>query len=155
MKPIEVDYDLEGTYDILKRYFIRENNPFNVTSDYIGEDGFTIDFIRSYSFVASTYKATIHLAGFEKEDGGTLIKMHAKSGDDPDKLDREVRGRIEEMLVRTIAEKKNMPIKDEPTEDTTAADRRQLIILLIVAAIIIIGIMPWSCSDTFSKYWIF
>lgn len=155
LTPIEVDYDLQGTYDLLKKYFLRENNPFNVTSDFINDEGFTIDFIRSYSFVASTYKATIHLAGFPMEDGRTILKLHAKSVDSFENIEKEVRDRIAETLGHMVEQKKKAPVVQESTKDTKKSDRRQLIILLIVAAIIIIGIMPWSCSEQFSRFWIF
>ena len=156
MRSIEVDCPVQDTYELLRKYFLRENNPFKVLSDYNGEDGFTIDIVRSYSFVASTFKANIHLAGHPLDDGRTIVKFHAKSNEEPAKLEKEVVDRIEETLGYMVAEFKDTPKPEfEITEEEKKKNRVELIVVIVVAALIVLGAVPISCSDSFSKFWMF
>lgn len=157
MRAIEIDYPMQDTYELLKRYCLRETNPFTIIADYCSEDGFTIDLVRSYSFIASTFKASVHLAGYPTEEGKTNIRFHAKSVEDPDKLEREVVDRIEEALVRMIADERDMPLPQMTPEEEVAAEKKrktELIVIAVIAALLIIGTLPISCSDQFSSLWI-
>lgn len=157
MRAIEVDCSMQETYDHLKRYFLRETNPFNILTDYCSEDGFTIDIVRSYSFIASTFKASIHLAGYPLDDGRTIIRFRAKSVEEPEKLEKEVVDRIEEALKHLIAEEKKIPIQDLTPEQIAAAEKKrktEFIVIAIIAALIVLGTFPISCSETFSSLWI-
>jgi hypothetical protein len=156
LTPIIVEDDAVGTYELMRRYFLRENNPFNIASDYTSEDGFTIDIMRSYSFIASEHRATVHLAGIPQEDGTTKVTLHARSVEEPDRLEREIRDRIAEAMRRAVAEKNNNPIEDPvETEAEKKRTKVELIVVGIIAALIIIGTLPISCSETFSRFWIF
>lgn len=158
MRPIEVPCTLQETYDLLKKYFLRETNPFNILTDYCSEDGFTIDIVRSYSFIASTFKASIHLAGYPQEEGGTVIRFRAKSVEEPAKLEKEVVDRIEEALTHMIAEQQHVPLPAVTPEEEAAAEKKrkkELLVIAVVAAVIILGTIPVSCSDTFSRLWMF
>lgn len=157
MRAIELDCTLQETYDLLKKYFLRETNPFNILTDYCSDDGFTIDIVRSYSFIASTFKASVHLAGYPKEEGGTIVRFRAKSVEEPEKLEREIVDRIEEALDHMIAEQKKIPIVEiTPEQEAAAAKKRktEFIIIAIIAALLIIGTIPISCSEQFSQLWI-
>lgn len=157
LTPIDVDCGLQDTFDLLRKYFLRETNPFNVLTDFINpEDGFTIDLVRSYSFIASTFKATVHLAGYPQDDGHTLVKIHVKSVAEKENLEKEIRDRIAEALERMTAELKENPLpeKTEATPEQVRRNKIELIVIGIVAAVIIIGSLPISCSDQFSRLWI-
>ena len=124
LSPIEVDEDLHGTYDLLKSYFIRQNNLFNVVADYVNDDTFSIDIIRSYSFVASTHRAAVHLTGTPIE-GGTRISLHCKSVETPERLEKEIRDRIEEVLGHMIEQKRGLPVVDK-NENVAYAERAHI-----------------------------
>ena len=53
LTPLDITEDVQSTYELLRSYFIRDNNLFNMVADFVNEDGFTIDIIRSYSVIAS------------------------------------------------------------------------------------------------------
>ena len=153
LSPIEVDEDLHGTYDLLKSYFIRQNNLFNVVADYVNDDTFSIDIIRSYSFVASTHRAAVHLTGTPIE-GGTRISLHCKSVETPERLEKEIRDRIEEVLGHMIEQKRGLPVVDKNENVDPAKEKRQLYITIAVLAVIAIGAGLSAVMEQFSGAWI-
>ena len=152
LRPIEIDEDVPTTYELLRGYFIRPNNQFNIVADYVNDDSFSIDLIRSYSVIASTHRASIHVSGTPIE-GGTRISFHVKSVETPEKLEQEVSDRIEEALRHIIAEKRDIPIKDEDEADPEK-EKRQLIIVLAVAGVIAIGAGLTAILQQYSGFWL-
>ena len=152
LKPIVLGEDLQGTYDLLRNYFVRGNNTFNVVSDYIGEDSFTMDIVRSYSFIASDHRASIHLAGTPTEDGGTKIALHVKSVEDPDKAEKEIRDRIENALGHILEEKQGTPVVDTNVADSKK-EKRDFIIGVAVLAVIAIGAGITGIVSQYSSFW--
>jgi fructoselysine 6-kinase len=60
------------------------------------------------------------------------------------------------LMRRAVAEKNNNPIEDPvETEAEKKRTKVELIVVGIIAALIIIGTLPISCSETFSRFWIF
>ena len=152
LRPIEIDEDVPTTYELLRGYFIRPNNQFNIVADYVNDDSFSIDLIRSYSVIASTHRASIHVSGTPIE-GGTRISFHVKSVETPEKLEQEVSDRIEEALRHIIAEKRDIPIEDEDEADPEK-EKRQLIIVLAVAGVIAIGAGLTAILQQYSGFWL-
>lgn len=152
LTPIEVEEGVQDTYDLLKSYFIRQNNPFNIVADFVNDDGFSIDVIRSYSFIASTHRATIHFSGTPTETG-TKIGIHVKSVETAENLEKEIHDRLEDALAHMIAEKHNKPIDDDSTPDP-AKEKRQLIITVVVLAVIALGAGLSAVMDQFSSTWL-
>ena len=153
MRSIEVDEDLQGTYDLLKSYFIRQNNLFNVVADYVNENSFSIDIVRSYSFVASTHRAAVHLSGTPTQSGGTKIAFHAKSVETPERLEVEIVDRIEEALGHLIEQKRGLPVVDKNASDPTK-EKRQFVITVVVLGIIALGAGLNAILDQFSGTWL-
>lgn len=152
LRPIEIDEDVATTYELLRGYFIRPNNQFNIVADYVNDDSFSIDLIRSYSVIASTHRASIHVSGAPIE-GGTRISFHVKSVETPEKLEKEVSDRIEEALKHIIAEKRDIPLEDE-VESDPAKEKRQLVIVLAVAGVIAIGAGLTAILQQYSGFWL-
>ena len=153
LRPIIVDEDIQGTYELLRGYFIRPNNQFNIVADYVSDETFSIDLIRSYSVIASTHRAAIHVSGTPAE-GGTKVSFHAKSVESKENLDREVSDRIEDALKHILAEKRNTPIDDKAETADPAKEKRQLIIVGIVAAAIAIGGGLTAVLQQYSSFWL-
>ena len=58
--PLHLDHDIAEVYDGANEYFTRGGRNFNITAKHFDDDDrFFIDFLRSYSFVATEYKATV------------------------------------------------------------------------------------------------
>ena len=153
LSPIEVDEDLPGTYELLRKYFLRQNNLFNVVADYVNDDSFTIDIIRSYSVIASTHRASVHISGTTIE-GGTRINFHCKSVETQDRLEVEIRDRIEEALGHMIEEKRGLPVVDPNDVSDPAKEKRQFIITAVVLGVIAIGAGLSAVLEQFSSTWI-
>lgn len=154
MRSIEVDEDLQGTYELLRTYFLRGNNLFNVVADYVGDENFTIDIIRSYSVIASTHRASIHISGTPTESGGTKISFHAKSVETPERLETEIVDRIEEVLGHLIEEKRGLPVIDKNAVEDPAKEKRNFIITAVVLGVIAIGAGLSAVLNQFSGAWI-
>lgn len=152
LRPIEIDEDVPTTYELLRGYFIRPNNQFNIVADYVNDDSFSIDLIRSYSVIASTHRASIHVSGTPIE-GGTKISFHVKSVETEEKLNQEVSDRIEEALRHILAEKRDTPLEDEKTTNPEE-EKRQLVIVLIVAGVIAIGAGLTAILQQYSGFWL-
>jgi hypothetical protein len=152
LTPLEVDEDLQSTYDLLKSYFIRGNNTFNIVADYISEDSFSIDIVRAYSFVASTHRASVHLSGIPTETG-TKIRFHAKSVETQENLEKEIRDRIEEVLGHMIEQKRGLPVIDKNDTSNPEKEKRQLIITVAALAIIAIGAGITGILSQYSGFW--
>ena len=152
LRPIEIDEDVPTTYELLRGDFIRPNNQLNIVADYVNDDSFSIDLVRSYSVIASTHRANIHVSGTPIE-GGTRISFHVKSVETQEKLEQEVTDRIEEALKHIIAEKRDMPIEDE-NEPDPEKEKRQLIIVLAVAGVIAIGAGLTAILQQYSGFWL-
>ena len=153
LSPIEVDEDLPGTYELLRKYFLRQNNLFNVVADYVNDDSFTIDIIRSYSVIASTHRASVHISGTTIE-GGTRINFHCKSVETQERLEVEIRDRIEEALGHMIEEKRGLPVVDPNDVSDPAKEKRQFIITAVVLGVIAIGAGLSAVLEQFSSTWI-
>ena len=153
LSPIEVDEDLPGTYELLRKYFLRQNNLFNVVADYVNDDSFTIDIIRSYSVIASTHRASVHISGTPIE-GGTRINFHCKSVETQERLEVEIRDRIEEVLGHMIEEKRGLPVVDPNDVSDPAKEKRQFIITAVVLGVIAIGAGLSAVLEQFSSTWI-
>lgn len=153
MRSIDIDEDLQGTYELLRSYFMRPNNTFNIVADYVGDETFSFDIVRSYSVIASTHRASIHLYGTPIE-GGTRISFHAKSVEEPERLEREIVDRIEEALGHLLAEKRNMPYDDSKEVADPVKEKRNLIIVGIVGAIIAIGGGLTAVLQQYSGWWL-
>jgi hypothetical protein len=154
LTPLEVDEDLQGTYDLLRSYFIRGNNLFNTVADYCGEDTFTIDIVRSYSFVASTHRASVHITGTPLEGGKTKVNFHCRSVETPERLEVEIRDRIEEVLGHMLEEKRGLPVVDKNAVENTAKEKRNTIIAIAVLAVIAVGAGLSAILDQFSGAWV-
>ncbi len=152
LTPLIIEDDLEGSYELLKSYFIRANNPFNVVSQYYGEDSFTFDVIRSYSFVASTHRATIHIIG-KACDGGTQLSFHVKSVAEQKELEREIRDRLEDVLGHMLEEKRGLPVVDKNAIRDPKKEKRQLYIAVAVFAIIALGAGITGILQQYSGFW--
>ena len=153
LTPIEVDEDLQGTYELLRSYFIRQNNLFNIVADFVNEESFSIDIVRSYSFIASTHRASVHLSGIPIE-GGTRINFHCKSVADKEDLEKEIRDRIEEVLGHMIEQKRGLPVIDKNAEVDPAKEKRQFIITVVVLAVIAVGAGLSAVMEQFSGTWL-
>ena len=153
LRPIEIDEDIQSTYELLRGYFIRPNNQFNIVADYVGDDSFTIDLIRSYSVIASTHRASIHVSGTPIE-GGTRISFHVKSVETTENLEKEVSDRIEEALGHILAEKRNLPDDDRNPPSDPKEEKKQLIIVGIVAGVIAIGGGLTAILQQYSSFWL-
>lgn len=154
LTPLDISEDVQSTYELLRSYFIRDNNLFNMVADFVNEDGFTIDIIRSYSVIASTHRAAVHLAGTPLENGGTRISFHCRSVEKPENLEKEIRDRLEEVLGHMIEQKYNRPVIDKNAVDDPNENKKQLIIVLIVAAVIAIGGGLTAVLDQYSSFWL-
>ena len=153
LSPIEVDEDLRGTYELLRSYFIRQNNLFNIVADFVNDDMFTIDIIRSYSVIASTHRASVHLTGTPIE-GGTRISFHCKSVETPERLEREIRDRIEEVLGHMLEQKRGLPVVDKNAEVDLVKEKRQFVITAVVLGVIAIGAGLSAIMSQFSGAWL-
>ena len=153
LTPIEIDEDLQGTYDLLRGYFIRGNNLFNIVADYVGEDTFTIDIIRSYSVIASTHRASVHISGVPIE-GGTRINFHCKSVETKERLEVEIRDRVEEVLGHLLEEKRGLPVIDKNDTSDPEKEKRAMYIAMGVLAVIAIGAGLSAVLNQFSGAWI-
>jgi len=154
LSPIEVDEDLQGTYELLRSYFIRQNNLFNMVADYVNDETFTIDIIRSYSFVASTHRASVHLSGTPLENGHTRISFHCKSVETQERLEVEIRDRIEEVLGHMIEQKRGLPVIDKNAVEDPEKEKRQFIITAVVLGVIAIGAGLSAVLNQFSGAWL-
>lgn len=152
LTPLFVDEDLQGTYELLKNYFIRGNNLFNVVADYLGEDNFSMDVVRSYSFVASTHRASIHFSGLPVE-GGTKIGIHVKSVAEKDELEREIHDRLEVALGHLLEQKRGRPVVDPNAVEDPAKEKRKLIISIVVLAVIALGTAITGVFQQYSGFW--
>ena len=154
LTPLVIDDDLEGTYELLRNYFVRGNNPFNVVSNFLGEDNFTFDIIRSYSFVASTHRATVHITGKPCEEGkGTQLLFHAKSVAEQKELEREIRNRLEDVLGHMLEEKRGLPVVDKNAVRDRKKEKQQLYIAIAVFAVIAIGAGITGILQDYSGFW--
>lgn len=151
LSPLVVDEDVQGTYELLRSYFVRGNNLFNVVSDFINEDGFTIDFVRAYSFVASTHRATVHLSGTPIE-GGTKLSFHVKSVEEPERIEKEIRDRLEDVLSHMLEQKRGQPIIDK-NEANPEKDKRNTVIAIIVLAVIAVGAGITGILQQYNAFW--
>ena len=153
LTPIEVDEDLQGTYELLRSYFIRQNNLFNIVADFVNDESFSIDIVRSYSFIASTHRASVHLSGVPIE-GGTRINFHCKSVETQENLEKEIRDRIEEVLGHMIEQKRGLPVIDKNAVEDPEKEKRQLIITIVVLAVIALGAGASAVLQQFSGAWL-
>ena len=153
LSPIEVDEDLQSTYELLRGYFIRGNNLFNTVADYVGTDTFTIDIVRAYSVIASTHRASVHITGTPTENG-TRIDFHCKSVETQERLEVEIRDRIEEVLGHLIEQKRGLPVVDANDTSDPAKEKRNMFITIAVLAIIAIGAGLSAVLEQFSRAWI-
>jgi hypothetical protein len=153
LSPIEIDEDLQGTYDLLRGYFIRGNNLFNIVADYVGTDTFTIDIVRSYSVIASTHRASVHITGTPIENG-TRIDFHCKSVETQERLEVEIRDRVEEVLGHLLEEKRGLPVVDKNDTSDPAKEKRNMITTIVVLGIIAIGAGLSAVLQQFSGAWI-
>ena len=152
LTPLIIEEPLQETYDLLREYFIRPNNPFNVVADFVNEDSFSIDIIRSYSVIASTHRATVHLSGTPVEEG-TKISFHAKSVETKENLDREIRDRLEEALGHMIEQKHGLPVVDKNAQTDPKEEKKQLFIVGAVLAVIAIGAGLTGVLGQYSGFW--
>lgn len=146
--PMHIDRDIAEVYDGANEYFSRGGRNFNITSKHFDDDDrFFVDFLRSYSFVATEYKATVHLRAKKNEDGGTDLLYDIKSQDTEDRLKRDIAERITNGISNQIIamEGKEVPAP-EKTEEQKAKDKRNLIIGLAIAIAIVIGAIPVSLN---------
>lgn len=146
--PLHLDHDIAEVYDGANEYFTRGGRNFNITAKHFDDDDrFFIDFLRSYSFVATEYKATVHLRAKIGEEGGTDMFFDIKSQDTEDRLKRDIAERIATGIENQIItmEGREVPTP-EKTEQQKAKEKRGLIIGLIIAIAIVIGAIPVSLN---------
>ena len=93
LRPIEIDEDVPTTYELLRGYFIRPNNQFNIVADYVNDDSFSLDLVRSCSVIASTHRDNM-LVSVTPIEVGTRISFHVKIVETQGKLEQEVTDRI-------------------------------------------------------------
>ena len=121
---------------------------FNITAKHFDDDDrFFVDFLRSYSFIASEYKATIHLRAKAAENGGTDLYFDIKSQDTEERLRQMVCERIAKGIELQVIklEGKPLPVVEQSPEEK-AKEKRKLVIGLVVALIIVIGAIPISLN---------
>ncbi|MGI6535028.1 MAG: hypothetical protein ACOX12_01185 [Eggerthellaceae bacterium] len=146
--PLHLDHDIAEVYDGANEYFTRGGRNFNITAKHFDDDDrFFIDFLRSYSFVATEYKATVHLRAKISEEGGTDLFFDIKSQDTENRLKRDITERIATGIENQIItmEGREVPTP-EKTEQQKAKEKRNLIIGLVIAIAIVIGAIPVSLN---------
>lgn len=146
--PYHYDADIEEIFTAANEYFSRGGQAFHITSKHFDdEDQFYFDFIRSYSFIATEFKATVHMRAKINEAGGCDLTFDIKSQDEEDRLERNLCKRIYKgiQIQADALEGKPAPVI-ERTEEEKSKDKRNLIIGLVVAAVIVIGAIPVSMN---------
>lgn len=140
--------DISEVFNGTNEYFLHGGQAFRITGKHFDDDDqFYVDFIRSYSFIATEFKATVHMRAQSTEDGGTDLTFDIKSQDDEDRLEKNLCQRIYRSIQAQIdnLEGKSLPTV-EKTEEEKKKDKRNLIIGLVVAAAIVIGAIPISLN---------
>lgn len=146
--PYHFNAGVEEIFTATNEYFSHGGQAFHITGKHFDdEDQFYIDFIRSYSFIATEFKATVHMRAKANSDGGTDLTFDIKSQDDEDRLERDLCKRIYKgiQIQTDMLEGKPAPVV-EKTEEEEKKDKRNLIIGLVVAAVIVIGAIPVSMN---------
>ncbi|MGI6590036.1 MAG: hypothetical protein ACOX1O_00240 [Eggerthellaceae bacterium] len=145
--PFHYDKDIKEVYDGANEYFSHGGQTFNITSKNFEDDRFYFDFLRSYSFIASEFRATIHMAAKPNPDGGTDLSFSIKSQDTEERLKTAVCERIYKgiQIQMDLMEGKDISAP-EKSEEEKARDKRNLIIGLVIAIIIVIGVIPISLN---------
>lgn len=146
--PQHLDYEIAEVYDGANEYFARGGRNFNITAKHFDDDDrFFIDFLRSYSFVATEYKATVHLRAKIGEEGGTDLFFDIKSQDTEERLKHDIAERITTGIENQIISMEGREIPTpEKSEEQKAKEKRNLIIGLVIAIAIVIGAIPVSLN---------
>ena len=145
--PFHYENDIKEVYDAANEYFSRGGQSFNITGKHFDDDRFYFDFLRSYSFIATEFRATIHMMAKENPEGGTDLSFSIKSQDTEERLKSAICDRIYKgiQIQMDLLEGKDIS-EPEKTEEEKARDKRNLIIGLVIAIIIIIGVIPISLN---------
>lgn len=146
--PYHYDADIEEVYNATNLYFSHGGQALHITGKHFDDDDqFYVDFIRSYSFIATEYKATVHMRAKAVEEGGTDLSFDIKSQDDEPSLEQNLCQRIYKGVQVHIDQLEGRPLPtEEKTEEEKKKDKRNLIIGLVVAAVIVAAAFPISLN---------
>lgn len=145
--PFHFDSDVKAVYDAANEYFSRGGQSFTIGGSAFEDDRFYFDYSRPYSFIATEFRATIHMVAKQNPENGTDLFFSIKSQDSEDRLKSTLCERVYRGIQAQIELLQGKdPSEPERTEEEKAQDKRNLIIGLIIAIIIIIGVIPVSMN---------